>query len=349
MPALSLQKIASITILGVLVWLSAQHLLPIALPFLLGAALAFAAEPLVRMLSGRLGLRRGIASGIGVTISLAVLTLGVLVLGALAVRQVRTLAEALPDLGAAATEGMASLENWMLSLAERMPESIRPLATRSVDTLFSDGSIFLSKLSALAADMASGIVSKLPGSALGIGTFVLSGFMFSARAPIIRQWVGQRLPQSWRERQLPMLRRMKGSVLGWLWAQLKLMAVTFGILAAGFLLLRIHHGFLWAGLIALMDALPVLGTGMVLVPWSIVSFLQGDTAEAAGLLGVYAVSALARSVLEPKLVGKQLGLDPLVTLIAMYAGYRLWGIPGMLLSPLLAVTGQQFFSSPAEN
>lgn len=348
MASFSLQRIASITILGVLVWLSAQYLLPIAVPFLLGAAIALAAEPLVCIFSSRLGLRRGISAGIGVSLTLVALALCVTVLGALAVRQVRSLADAMPDLGAAATDGMASLQHWMMDLAQQAPESIRPLATRSVDGLFSDGSVFLSKLTDLVASTASGIVSKLPGSALGVGTWLLSAFMFSVRLPSIRQWLGRRTPPGWRDRYLPMLQRLKRSVFGWLTAQLKLIAVTFGILTTGFFLLRIPHGPVWAAVVSLLDALPILGTGMVLVPWSVVCFLQGETLRAIGLLGVYAIAALARSVLEPKFVGKQLGLDPLLTLIAMYAGYRLWGIPGMLLSPLLAVTAQQFFAAPDE-
>jgi predicted PurR-regulated permease PerM len=132
-----------------------------------------------------------------------------------------------------------------------------------------------------------------------------------------------------------MAKKLKTAVGGWLLAQGKLAAVTFGVLCAGFLLLRIRHGILWAGLIAILDALPVLGTGIVLVPWSVVAFAQGEPVLAVGLLSTYAVAAVLRSVLEPKLVGRQLGLDPLVTLVALYAGFRLWGIGGMILAPLL--------------
>ena len=82
----------------------------------------------------------------------------------------------------------------------------------------------------------------------------------------------------------------------------------------------------------------ILGTGTVLVPWSVVSFLQGDTPRALGILGIYITAALTRSMLEPKLLGQHLGLDPLVTLIALYIGYRLWGVGGMLLAPVLTVT-----------
>ena len=112
---------------------------------------------------------------------------------------------------------------------------------------------------------------------------------------------------------------------------------SFAIVCGGFLLLRIPYAPVWAALTALVDAIPILGTGTVLLPWALICFLQGETVRALGLLGTYAVAMLSRSILEPRLVGKQLGLDPLVTLAALYTGFRIWGIAGMILSPVICV------------
>ena len=103
-------------------------------------------------------------------------------------------------------------------------------------------------------------------------------------------------------------------------------------------LLGIQYAPLWAMAVSVVDALPILGTGTVLVPWSLVCLVQHNTGRALGLVGLYIATALTRSTLEPRLVGRQLGLDPLVTLIALYVGFRLWGLPGMILSPLLVIT-----------
>ena len=103
------------------------------------------------------------------------------------------------------------------------------------------------------------------------------------------------------------------------------------------MLLRVSYAPLWAVIIALVDAFPILGTGAILVPWSLVSFLQSDYSMAFGLLGLYSAAAITRTVMEPRLVGKQLGLDPLVTLAALYTGYKLFGILGMICAPVLAV------------
>lgn len=327
------------------VWLAVKYLLPIAMPFLLAFLLALAAEPLVRFFYVKARMPRAAATGLGVTIALTMLVLAAMVLGALLVRELGTLVNVLPDLEGTATQGMNVLQTRLLSMAQAAPKSVRPMLTRSVEGLFSDGTAVMEGISSILLGFASGVVTRLPDSALGIGTWILATFMISAKLPKIRRWISSHLPHAWHEKYLPMLRQLKRSVLGWLFAQLRLVGVTFLILTAGFFILQVTYAPLWAAVISLVDALPILGTGTVLVPWSLVCFLQGDHVRAIGLLGVYAVVSLLRSILEPRLVGKQLGLDPLITLAAMYTGYRLWGIPGMLLSPLLAVTAVQIFTA----
>ena len=322
-------------------WLLGRYLLPILLPFLLAALLALAAEPLVSFLHDHIKFPRALASGIGVSIALLLAVLLVLTLCALLLRQLGSLSGVLPDLGQTAQEGMESLEGFLVDLAQKTPQAVSPILTRGVENFFSDSTQLLDQISAKVLALASGILTRIPDSALGFGTWILASFMISAKLPNIRTWVSQKLPDSWRQQYLPAVKRLKRSLSGWLTAQLKLTGVTFIILCGGLLLLRIHHAPLWAALLSLVDALPILGTGTVLIPWSLVCFLQGDHVRALGLLGIYAAAALLRSVLEPKFIGKQLGLDPLVTLLSMYTGYRLWGILGMLISPLLAVTVTQ--------
>lgn len=342
------KKLLALLLGGLLVWLTAKFLLPIAMPFLLGALLALASEPLVFFFHTRLKLRRGIATGIGVTITLVIVILLVMVLAALLIRQLQNLAGVVPDLGDTALQGMESLQQWLLALTENAPGNIRPMVENSLQGFFDDGSALVDRATAWLLKLASGIVTKLPDSALGIGTWLLASYMISAKLPAIRSWIGGKIPPAWHETVIPTWLRLKKSVFGWLKAQLKLIGITFGVLTVGFWALRITHAPIWAGLICLVDALPILGTGTVLIPWSIVCFLQRDTVRAVGLLALYAVVMLQRTVLEPRLVGRQLGLDSLATLAAMYTGYRIWGILGMLLAPLLTVTLVQLFSSPAD-
>lgn len=326
-----------------------RYALPIVLPFALAALTALAAEPLVFFFHTRLKLPRPAAAGIGMTITLLILTLLLTVVAALMVRQLRTLVALMPDMEGSARDGLQSLEQWLLGISNKAPESIRPMVRQGVEQLFDGGSTVVEELTARLVSLASGMVSHLPSGALGIATWLLASYMFSVRIHHIRQQLARRMPQQWKDRYLPMLRRLKSAVLAWLSAQLKLISISFAVLTVGFWLLRVRYAPLWALLIALVDALPVLGTGTVLVPWSLVCLLQGNMARALGLLGIFAAVTLLRTMLEPKLVGAKLGLDPLVTLAAMYTGYRLWGILGMLLSPLLAVTVIQLLTAPEES
>ena len=92
-----------------------------------------------------------------------------------------------------------------------------------------------------------------------------------------------------------------------------------------------------------MDALPVFGVGTVLIPWGVISFLRGNAFLGIGLLVLYALCSVSRAFLEPRFLGKQIGLNPLLTLIALYAGYRLFGILGMILLPLAVILLKQLY------
>lgn len=334
-------KLAGLFVVGIGLWVGLKFLIPIAMPFLLAAVLALAAEPLVRNLHKYFHVPRGFASGIGVATTLLLTVLILLSLCALLVRELGSLAGILPDLENATMEGLSSLELWLLRLAQRAPEGISPILVNGVEGMFSNGSAILDRLTSTVLNLASSILKGLPDSALGLGTWMLAAFMISARLPGIRQWMKDHLPTAWHEKYAPWLATLKKTLWGWITAQAKLVGATFCILTAGFFLLRIEHSILWAAAVCLVDILPVLGTGTVLIPWSLVCLLQGQSLRALGLLGIYAIVSILRSVLEPRLVGKQLGLDPLVTLLAIYAGYRLWGLPGMIFAPVLAVAVTQ--------
>lgn len=332
-----------ITLAAVLagLFLSIRYLLPLIFPFLLGGALALAAEPMVRFGCRRLRLKRPAAAGIGISLTFAFLVMIVLVLAALVLRQLRALAGILPDLEDSIHNAMQSLSASILNLADKAPDSMVPLLKRNINVFFSGSSAMLEQAVSYLLHLASGILSRVPGRALSFATAIISSFMISAKLPAIRNALGSRPELQKLQPLFDTLRRLRHSLLGWLKAQLKLSAITFCVAAAGLFLLRISHAPFWAALVALVDAFPILGTGTVLIPWSLICFLQGDRMIAFGLLGLYAAATVTRTILEPRLVGRHLGLDPLVTLIALYAGFKLFGLPGMLFAPLLAVTVTQ--------
>lgn len=328
------------------IWLTMRIFLPLGFPFLLGGALALAAEPMVGFLGSRMKLPRPAAAGLGVTAAFCLLILLILLLCALLLREIAALVRILPNLQETLSGGLTSLSAWALKIAERMPTGIRELLERNIRDFFSGSSELLSQTFRYALGLTGGVLSQVPGSALVLGTAVISSYMISARLPHMKDWLQAKLPRERIQKLLDTLKRLKAVFFGWLKAQLKLMGLTWVILILGLTLLRISYALLWASAVALVDAFPILGTGTVLLPWALVSALQGDTPRAVGLLGVYAVISLTRSVMEPKLVGSHLGLDPLATLAALYIGFRLWGFGGMILSPILAVAAAQMIKPP---
>ena len=323
-------------------------LLPFLLPFLLGLGLAWAAEPAVRLLRRRLKMPRILASGISVTLCFLLLILLFFSLLALLIRGLTPLARILPDLAETASSGLELLKSWLLSLSQRGPQSLRPVLQQQIQALFSDSTAFLGQGLKYGFSLAGGILTHIPDQAFTLFTALISGYMISARLPKLKKWFLQLISRPRLQALCEILSRLRRTLGGWLLAQAKLFLTAFCILFAGFSLLKIPHALLWALGTAFLDALPLLGTGMVLIPWSLIFLLQGSPVKALGLLALYVTAALSRSLLEPRFVGKQLGLDPLLTLAAIYIGYRLWGFPGMIFSPLLAVTGLSLVPRPEE-
>lgn len=319
-------------------WLGLRLVLPLMYPFLLGALLALGAEGAADFLERRLRLPRFLAAGLAVGALVAGLGGLLLLLAALAVSQLGGLCEALPSIAATVRSGLELLENRLLSLGAGLPGY-----RQAITGLFSDGEELITRVGRLVLGRAGAILTRLPGQTLSLGTALLSGFMICAKLPSIRTRLRARRADPRLEALQKALGKLKNTGKLYLCSQLKLMGVTFCLLFAGFSLLRVGYPLLIALLVTLVDALPVLGTGSILIPWALVCFLEGSAARALGLLGLYATAALTRSVLEPKLVGSHLGLDPLVTLMAMYCGLRLWGLGGMLLLPMLAAA---VFTSP---
>lgn len=328
----------SIRFLGILffVWGFLRLVLPLIFPFLLGYAAARAVEPGVRFLTRRAKFPRAAASVVCLTGGFAGILALVLLFCGLLFRQIGALAALFPRLETSVFSGIGVLENFLILRIARLPGNLRPLLEKSVTDFFSGGTALLTRLLQAGLRTAGKSLSGLPDGALRIGTAILAAYLISIRLPEIHRrlsaWISPKLLDKLRQ-QLAEGRRSLGL---WCSAQIRLTAITFSILLGGFFLLRVSYAPLVAVLISLADALPVLGTGTVLAPWAAVCLVQGQYAQGIGLLGLWIITALSRSVLEPRLVGTRLGLDPLAALIAMYTGFRLWGFAGLFIMPLLA-------------
>ena len=321
--------------------LSLFVLLPLTLPFLLAYLFAAAAEPGVQALKKHTPLPRWLRSGLCVSVLFVLLGAVLFFFCRVVWGELQSLVRQLPDLLERMQAPTEQLRGWLEGLAGKAPGGLGPALQAWVDRFFTDSSMLAETLARRLTALVTGAVTGMPKLLLTVVTAVLATYMTSAALPDVRKWLKARLPELW-ARRLSEIRTRIGRTLGsWLRAQLKLLGLVFAVLTVGLWLLGTEFALLFGALIAVLDALPVLGSGVVLIPWALISFLQADQRMGFGLLALYAAAALTRTVLEPRIVGRQLGLHPLLTLASFYLGYRLFGVPGMLLLPICAILTKQ--------
>ncbi|MBR3423330.1 MAG: sporulation integral membrane protein YtvI, partial [Clostridia bacterium] len=184
------------------------------------------------------------------------------------------------------------------------------------------------------ASAAGGIVSSFPGAVFAAAVSVAGIYYLTTDRDGVRDSFLDLLPRRARDALTSARRRLKGGVAGYLRAYLIIMLVTFCELLVGFLILGFRYSFLIAAAIAVIDILPVLGSGTVLWPWAAILFISGDVKRGIGLLVLIGVMYVVRQIIEPKLLGKYMGHHPFVALFSAYLGFSLFGIPGMIAAPV---------------
>ena len=119
---------------------------------------------------------------------------------------------------------------------------------------------------------------------------------------------------------------------GYFKAQFKIMGVIYIVITIGLILLKVNYAWLIGFGIAFMDMLPVFGTGTVLTPWAVIKFFSGNYKTAIGMLVLYVVSLLVHQLIQPKLIGESVGMNPFATLFFMYVGYQFSSVVGMIIA-----------------
>ena len=327
------ERAALTALLGALgLWLGVRYVFPAVLPFAIGLAVAALAQPMTRRCERFAP--RWAASFLSVCAVYASLGLGLWLLTRVLAARLGALAPELPALLRSAAGSLAQASD---ALCRRAPAELEASLRAWTESLLARSEQLGQKLTDAVLAAVGGAVSALPNALVFAVTAVLSSFMLCARLPEIRRAVRQRLPLRIRSRLRQGAEKTKNALGLWLRAELRLMAVTFAICTAGLLVLRVRRFLGMAALTAMVDALPLLGSGTVLLPWGAACMLRGQTRRGIGLALLYAACALTRTTLEPRLLGRHLGLSPLMTLGALYTGFRLCGVAGMIFFPIGAM------------
>lgn len=321
-------------------WLALRFLLPWLAPFLLALALATLLEPLVRALVRR-GCPRAAAAGLATLSLLAATVWGVFALAGRGIAAVTAFARQAPELMQGMAQGFDRLEQRLLAAIDAAPEGVSDYLLMAMNAV-GDALYALPGLASQWALDALGRTAQSSGEVLLFTvTAAIGTYFFSASYPRSLAFLRAQIPPELGRRLTGLDQDLKSSVGALLRAQLILMGMTFFQLLLGFLLLKVPGALGLAALTALVDALPVFGTGAVLLPWALCAFLLDESGRALGLLICWGVVNLVRNCAQPKLLGDQIGLDPIASLLAIYVGWKLAGLWGMLLFPLLLVTAQQ--------
>lgn len=317
-------------------------------PFVVGGVLALIANPLVRFLERKVKMRRKFGT---VLIIGGVLALVIGGGGLLLVRLGRELFSFLTDLPAV----LESVGRQLQTVAVRLEElaSRLPLGTPDMDlsdTLAGLGDAlleavknFVAGLGAPTVEAAGNLAKSIPSAFVTVFITILSAYFFLAEKENVAAFYRRAMPKKPQEYLDLLGRSTKRLVGGYFLAQFKIMGVVALLLVAGFLILRVPYAAIWALLIAFLDFLPVFGTGTVLIPWALIELLNSRFYMAAGLTACWMITQAVRQMIQPKVVGDSMGLNPLLTLFFLYLGFRFSGIGGMILAVPVGMIGIEFY------
>lgn len=323
--AVPLAEIAVVCFLG-------PKLLRFFMPFVIGWVIAMIANPLVRWLERHVRIVRKHSSVVIVVLVLAgIIGLGYLLVSRLAFEATQ-LARSLPELYARASVEIQGIFLRFGKLLPLVPESVQ----QSVQELAGNVGDALGLLAQKAAEptvqVAGSVAKGIPGALVYTVVTILSSYFFIAEQDKIVEFWKRYLPKSL-ESYISFLKHdVKRLIGGYFLAQFRIMFVVAAILAVGLLVLGIDYAIPVGVLIALLDFLPMFGTGTVLIPWALVKVFNGEYVLAAGMALLYVLTQVVRQVIQPKIVGDSMGLPPLLTLFLLYLGFKLRGISGMIIA-----------------
>ena len=309
-------------------------------PFVLALVFAWALDPAVRWLQRKTNGSRKVISLILVVLVFAVMVGALFGLGWMAVEQVRSLFDNRDSLLDELLGGVLTLVNgvrlWLGGLSGVVPDEVLTTSGDLMDALLGwvqelDLSGWLAEMAGRAPSMAADV----SGFAVALVVFMMAGYFITGDYPRLRFEVTDRVPTVARDFFRSVKDIFMSAFGGYLKSQLILSAGVFVILSAGFLLMRQPYGLLLAFGLAVLDFIPIIGAGTVMVPWAVVDMVLARYGEAAALMAVWGVIVIFRRVAEPKVLGDQTGLSPILSLVGIYVGMRVGGVLGMVVGPLL--------------
>ena len=312
-------------------------------PFLLAWFFSWIAQPVADFLSKKLHFPKKLAGIITVLLVITVIGGILFMLIAYMVGEVSSLSDQIPIYYQRITFYTERLFDRIQGVYIYLPANaigmFESFSSQASDWLGNTLSSWVEPISRFALSAAG----HLPSALIFLIITVLATYFLLNDKALFKTWLKENLPTGLNNHLSGVKRELTGALGGYLRAQLILICVTFLELTAGFLILRIKYALLLAVIIAFMDAIPVLGTGTFLIPLSIGNFIMGNWYLGVGFLVIYGVCLIVRQLLEPRIIAHEIGLHPLITLVFIYLGLKLFGLVGMILGPSAALTIRYFY------
>ena len=319
-------------------------------PFVAAWVAAALLNPLVRWFQRKVGWSRQVLTLLLLLLLLCLIGAGLALLVYAAGGAPVFLAQNRGGLLAPARGALGRLEELFARMWTLVPPQLTQLVQSSGDGMMEwleeTASVLIQEL----ADYTTNKAMGLPSFVVALVIFIMATFFLTADYPYLRT----RAIQNMDEGLLRFLSQVKVTALGafggYLKAELLLSVGVFFILLAGFFITRQPYGLLLALVLAIMDFIPIIGAGTVMVPWAVIALITQDYPTAIEMMSIWGVIALFRRVMEPKFVGDQTGLSPILSLVSIYVGMKLAGVLGMILGPivllvLLNLAGMGMFRS----
>jgi len=311
-------------------------MLPYVAPFVVAALFAWMIEPLMRFVTRRLGDRKIIrifaAAFFVLTLAAGILFLLFVFFSRIGT-EISTLARVLPgwvrSVSSEATGWIESLSLDWTMIDTGVEEALRSVLREATALLTS----LASRMAATVARIALQTASLLPQGVLFVILALLGTFYMCADRHRVIGYFQRSLPERLRHKLSEFRASALRAILSQFRAAMIMLCISFGVMSAGFLLMGFEYAILFAVIIALIDALPVLGSGLFLIPMFLYGLVTQDATLAIGSPLIYLIMIAARNFVEPRVIGRSLGLHPLATMMALYAGLVTRGFIGMLLGP----------------
>ena len=306
------------------------------LPFIIGLIIATILRRPSEFIARKTKIPRKLVSYAVLILFYAIIVVILWLVGAKLISMFRGTITSLPDLyDSSIAPSLDQLNNFITDIAENFSPTIRETNPNGVlGGLVNDLSGQIVPLRDWGIGKAVDIGMAVPNFLLGFLFTILSSAFFAGDYKKITMFVSAQLSPKARN----IVFEIKGYLFGTLGKYLKsyfiIMCITFAELSIGFTLIGIKGSILIAFLVAVCDILPVLGTGTIVIPWAAVALITGNFLLAGELIVIYIIVTIVRNIIEPKIVGQQLGLHPIVTLFCIFIGLRLMGVIGMFAVPI---------------